>query len=308
MITPAPLSSPRRHQPGRAGSRMPVILRPVHGEFQVGLDPRTALVFAGAGFADLLDRLRTRRPLRPAWTARRQAAGLIDRSGDLAPCTGCTTPGLLPTRSVDRSAGRPPRSDWSAPARSGCRWPVTCSTAAYAELYVFDDHPPDPDLYPTAGAAARPGRRARARVLGSGPARVQPLDPLDQARDAAGGPHRGGGRRTGGRPGDHRPPAAARSAAPARGPLARAMRPGSDRWCCPGGRSCLRCADLTRRDADPAWPTVLAQLSRLRLTVPDAADRLGGVGRRCPGPGLPRRRRARDRRRHARARPPICVT
>ncbi len=30
----------------------------------------------------------------------------------------------------------------------------------------------------------------------------------------------------------------------------------------PGESSCLHCADLTRRDADPAWPSVLAQLRR----------------------------------------------
>ena len=33
----------------------------------------------------------------------------------------------------------------------------------------------------------------------------------------------------------------------------------------PGRSSCLRCADLTRRDADPQWPWLLAQLTRLHL-------------------------------------------
>ena len=33
----------------------------------------------------------------------------------------------------------------------------------------------------------------------------------------------------------------------------------------PGRTSCLRCADLTRRDADPQWPWVLAQLTGVRL-------------------------------------------
>lgn len=33
----------------------------------------------------------------------------------------------------------------------------------------------------------------------------------------------------------------------------------------PGQSSCLRCADLARRDADPQWPWVLAQLTRVRL-------------------------------------------
>lgn len=37
----------------------------------------------------------------------------------------------------------------------------------------------------------------------------------------------------------------------------------------PGRTSCLRCADLCRRDADPHWPLVLAQLSRMHLDLPE---------------------------------------
>lgn len=33
----------------------------------------------------------------------------------------------------------------------------------------------------------------------------------------------------------------------------------------PGATACLRCTDLARRDADPRWPWVLAQLTRVRL-------------------------------------------
>jgi len=33
----------------------------------------------------------------------------------------------------------------------------------------------------------------------------------------------------------------------------------------PGTTSCVRCADLTRRDADPRWPWLLEQLTRLRI-------------------------------------------
>lgn len=33
----------------------------------------------------------------------------------------------------------------------------------------------------------------------------------------------------------------------------------------PGRTACLRCTDLTRRDADPGWPTVLGQLTALRV-------------------------------------------
>ena len=41
-----------------------------------------------------------------------------------------------------------------------------------------------------------------------------------------------------------------------------AGRPGSSgRWSSPGSTSCLRCADLHRRDADPRWPRLAAQLT-----------------------------------------------
>jgi hypothetical protein len=38
----------------------------------------------------------------------------------------------------------------------------------------------------------------------------------------------------------------------------------------PGRTACLRCTDLTRRDADSAWPALLDQLTRLRLPAPAA--------------------------------------
>jgi len=37
----------------------------------------------------------------------------------------------------------------------------------------------------------------------------------------------------------------------------------------PGRTACLRCTDLSRRDADPAWPVLLDQLTRLRLATTD---------------------------------------
>ena len=37
-----------------------------------------------------------------------------------------------------------------------------------------------------------------------------------------------------------------------------------------GRTSCLRCADLARTDADPHWPAVLRQLSRVRISTPAA--------------------------------------
>jgi hypothetical protein len=37
-----------------------------------------------------------------------------------------------------------------------------------------------------------------------------------------------------------------------------------------GQTSCVRCADLSRSDADPQWPAVLRQLSRLQIDTPPA--------------------------------------
>jgi hypothetical protein len=46
----------------------------------------------------------------------------------------------------------------------------------------------------------------------------------------------------------------------------------------PGQTPCLRCTDLVRRDADPAWPTLLPQLLRTRMPVTAAlAGWAGGV-------------------------------
>jgi bacteriocin biosynthesis cyclodehydratase domain-containing protein len=37
----------------------------------------------------------------------------------------------------------------------------------------------------------------------------------------------------------------------------------------PGRTACMSCTDLARRDADPAWPALLDQLTRLRLPATD---------------------------------------
>ncbi len=44
----------------------------------------------------------------------------------------------------------------------------------------------------------------------------------------------------------------------------------------PGRTACVRCTDLTRRDADPAWPTLLPQL--MRISVPITAALIGWAG------------------------------
>ena len=133
-----------------------------------------------------------------------------------------------------------------------------------AELCVFDNQPPEVDLYPTAGVLTD---RAAALAAVAGPDRVLRLAhwskpeslPVDLTVVVADGPEVDRVIT------DHllrldQPHLLVRSLGDAAwvGPLV-----------LPGRTSCVRCADLTRRDADPEWPMVLAQLSRLRLPVPD---------------------------------------
>ena len=56
-----------------------------------------------------------------------------------------------------------------------------------------------------------------------------------------------------------------------------------------GQTSCLRCADLARSDADPHWPAVLRQLSRVRISTPAALHSLGSLDCGGAGVGVPAR-------------------
>jgi hypothetical protein len=134
-----------------------------------------------------------------------------------------------------------------------------------AVLYVVDNDPPDPGLYPTAGACGSqaeallgflgqfPGARVSVANHWTKPEAVGPhltiiaSDRLECDRVMADGlvradqPHlilrvRAGGVLV--------------------GPLV-----------LPGQSACLRCTDLVRRDADPAWPTLLPQLLRMRMPI-----------------------------------------
>ncbi len=159
---------------------------------------------------------------------------------------------------------------------------------ASSELFVFDNQPPEVDLYPTAGVLA--DRAAALAADLAGPVRVVPLAhwskpetlSVDLTVVVADGPEVDRVIT------DHllrhdQPHLLVRSLGDAAwvGPLV-----------IPGRTSCVRCADLTRRDADPDWPIVLAQLGRLRLPVPGlltgwaasvaAAQALAFLGGRVP--------------------------
>jgi DNA-binding MarR family transcriptional regulator len=241
-----------------------VLLKRPHGEIQVGLDSRTALIFAGPGFADLLTALQ-KAPTSPvALAGIGQAAGLTAHQVTwalqrLADAGLLNRPASLIRRRV-RLVGAGP---------IGLRLAGYLLASGLFELCVFDDQPPEVDLYPAAGVLAdRAAALADALTAPlAGPARVVPLAhwskpetlPIDLTVLVSDGPEVDRVIT------DHllrldQPHLLVRSLGDAAwvGPLV-----------LPGRTSCVRCADLTRRDADSAWPMVLAQLGRLRVPVPD---------------------------------------
>jgi hypothetical protein len=237
-------------------------------EFQVGLDPSTALIFTGSGFGELLAALDGSQTLAGVRTAGRRAGlaiGHVDRALRLL-----TAAGLLGDRP---SAGAPG-------TLSGCRvrligaGPVGQQVArllvasGLGELHIFDDHPPELDLYPSAGVRGTRSESLRSALAGRSPGVVTSLthwsrpegSVIDLTVAVADGPEID---RT---ITDHlvrldHPHLVIRSLGNGAcvGPLVLA-----------GRTSCLRCHDLTRRDADRQWPVVLEQLSRVRLEMPEA--------------------------------------
>ena len=238
-----------------------VVVRRSAAELQVGLDPRRALVVAD-GFRPVLDRLAA-----PASStdlmATGRAAGLpsaevtralrhLGAAGLLRPATGSTPPAGARVRLVGAGPVGLPLAGYLA-------------EGGVAELAVFDARPPDPDLYPTAGAFADQGAAAAA-TLAAAPARTVALDhwskpetrTVDLTVIVSEGPE------VDRVVTDHllrqdQPHLLVRSLGDAVwiGPLV-----------LPGQTPCVRCTDLVRTDADPGWPVVLAQLGRLRLPLP----------------------------------------
>jgi hypothetical protein len=236
-------------------------------EVQVGVDPDTALVFRGPGFGPLLDLLDGSHPV-----------GAIARAGRGA---GLTTAQVrealdaLAAAGLAAERGVAPYTDSSASLRvrligaGSVGYPLARVLVAsgLGTLYVYDDEPPDPTLYPSAGVLASKAEALRSAIgetataiftlsHWSKPDTAQPdltivawdrpeidrvitdhLVRIDQ-------PHLvvrcwGNGVSV--------------------GPLVLA-----------GKTSCLRCTDLARSAADPQWPAVLRQLSRVRLNSPPA--------------------------------------
>jgi hypothetical protein len=244
----------------------PVIQRS-RDEVQVGIDPDAALVFRGEGFSSMFALLDGSQPASAAWNAAR-AAGLTKPQVRSA-LDALAAAGLLTERGVatytDALARLQVRLIGAGPV--GYQIARILVASGLGTLYVCDNEPPDPALYPSAGVLT-----SRAEALGSALAEAgttvctlshwskpeaAPLDltivgcerpELDRVIT------------------DHllrtdQPHLAVRcwGNGVSVGPLVLA-----------GRTSCLACADLTRSDADPQWPVVLTQLSRLRIESPPA--------------------------------------
>lgn len=251
-----------------------VVLARGNGEWQVGLEPGRALVVSGDALGGVLALLDGRHPLEVV-RSRAQAAGVRARELDQT-LRALDRAGLVHDRDPGSTAGRPPaRVRLIGAGPVGQQLARLLVAAGAASLYVFDDEPPEAALYPTAGAL---GSRALALCAQLDRARPTPVrrtarppvavsvnhwsKPEDTAVDltvvAVEAPEADRVLT------DHlmstdEPHLLVRghTLGVSVGPLV-----------IPGRTSCVRCADLARRDADPQWPAVLAQLIRVTQTPP----------------------------------------
>jgi hypothetical protein len=236
-------------------------------EVQVGVHPDSALVFRGAGFGALLALLDGRQRA----SAIRRAAGAAGlRTPQLTwALDALNAAGLL----TDRNAA--PYRDALARLRlrligagpMGHQIARVLLASGIGTLYVYDNEPPDLALYPSAGVLTSQADALRS-AFAEADATIGILThwskpdaaPTDLTIVACDRPELDRAIT------EHllridQPHLVARSwgNGVSVGPLVVA-----------GRTSCLRCADLARSDADPRWPVVLAQLSRLRIESPPA--------------------------------------
>lgn len=260
------------------------VLRRGPDELQLGVDPGTGVVLSGApeGFESLLalmDGTVSVPELRTVANARG-----IDPDVALQLVRGIESAGLL-TR---RAAGSDPAAPAPAPTAAlavrligagglGLAVAAALVRAGIARLDIFDPDPVDPAVHPRPGLAATQADALRLRLrrqLRSQPAR---------SADDRGQPTIHVARHWN-KP-DHPVPdvtvIATDRAEPDRAigdDYVRADHPhlyvrplhagaAIGPFVQPGRTPCLGCLDRVRRDADPAWPQLLAQLCRIRLPV-----------------------------------------
>jgi len=265
----SPLARSPEHRFPQLATHAPV-LRRAGEEWQIGLEPDDALVLSGANYGAVLELLDGEHPLE---TIRQQArqSGLSDRLLRTT-LAALTAAGLL----TGRGAALPParrrvpesRVRLIGAGQLGSRIAAGLDDAAVSELHIFDDAPPDIELYPAAGAQ---GTRAQAAcsAFPPSPTRVRsPLNhwskpdahPIDLTIIAAETPEVDRVLT------DHF----------VRRDQAHLLLRSLGRSVCvgplviPGRTSCVRCADLHRSAADPSWPTVLAQLTQHPLPMEPA--------------------------------------
>jgi hypothetical protein len=262
-------ASPARLEHPQLAPYAPVIPRATD-EVQVGIDPDTALVFRGPEFSTLLNLLDGSSPISAIQRGGRAAgltsdqvtgalealaaAGLLGESGS-APYTNSTSPRvrLIGAGSV------------------GYQLAQLLMVSGVGSLYVYDNEPPNPALYSAAGVLPSRAEALRSALaeVGSFVSSAQGIStlshwskpettPLDLTIVATDRPE----------PDRVITEHLVRNDEPhlvvrcwgngvSVGPLV-----------VPGKTSCVRCADLSRSDADPRWPVVLRQLSRLQIDTP----------------------------------------
>ena len=234
-----------------------VLVRAVD-EWQVGLEPGQALVLRGAGLGGVLTLLDGRHSM-PGLHARAQAVGLSRHHLDTA-LAALRAAGLLQDRTSAPAETDGLRVRLVGAGTIGAPLARLLVEGPVTRLYVFDDEPPELSLYPGAGVLATRSQALCSALANTGSASsslnhwskpdgvvvdltvvvtdtvevdrliTDQLFQLDAAHLLVRSHRRG----------------------VCVGPLV-----------VPGRTSCLRCADLARRDADPHWPVVLPQLVRL---------------------------------------------
>jgi hypothetical protein len=263
--------------PSRLRSRPPLqhpqlapyapIIRRAADEVQVGVDPDAALVFRGAGFTALLDLLdgaqptsAVRRAARAAGFTAAQVRGALDAhaTADLSYEGGTKPYAGSASRLTVRLIGAGP---------VGYELARLLVASGLGALYVYDDEPTDLALYPAAGVLSCRSEALRSALV-DGETIVFPLShwskpegvQVDLTIVACDQPEPDRVITDHLLRNDH-PHVMVRcwGNGVSVGPLVLA-----------GQTSCVRCADLARSDADPHWPAVLRQLSRVRIATPAA--------------------------------------
>jgi hypothetical protein len=244
----------------------PIIQRATD-EVQVGVDPDAALVFRGVGFTALLELLdgsqptsAVRRAARAAGLAAAQVRGALD---------ALASAGLVSERGTSPYVGSASRLTVRLIGAGPVGYELARLLVAsgLGTLYVYDDEPTDLALYPAAGVLSSRSEALRS-ALADAETTVFPLShwskpegvQADLTIVACDQPEPDRVITDQLLRNDH-PHLVVRcwGNGVSVGPLVVA-----------GQTSCLRCADLARSEADPHWPAVLRQLSRVHITTPAA--------------------------------------